>query len=276
MQKYIQSNRELWNAWTRAHVKSKFYDVDGFKRGDNRLDAVVRAGLGDVRDKSLLHLQCHFGLDTLNWARLGARVTGADFSEEAIATARALAREIGVDAHFVCANLYDLPNALEGQFDIVFTSHGVLSWLPDLNAWARVIAHFLKPGGLFFIAEAHPTAYIFDDEHPDDLRVRYPYFHSDEPGQSPVHGSYADRDAAIDAVEYWWAFSIGDVINALARAGLRIEELREYPYNAWQFFPFMIQDADGWWRLPDRFPPLPLMFALKATADRRPPTEAIR
>ncbi|MBM3128782.1 MAG: class I SAM-dependent methyltransferase [Chloroflexi bacterium] len=264
MDHYLQSNRELWNAWTRVHVKSKFYDVAGFKRGDNRLDSVVREGLGDVRGKSLLHLQCHFGLDTLNWARLGARVTGADFSEEAITTARALAREIGVDARFVCANLYDLPNALEEKFDIVFTSHGVLSWLPDLNAWARVIARFLKPGGLFFIAEAHPTAYIFDDEHPDDLRVRYPYFHADAPSQSQVQGSYADRDADIRGVEYWWAFSIGDVITALARAGLRIEELREYPFNAWQMFPFMEQDAAGWWRLPDRFPPLPLMFALKA------------
>ncbi|MBI5305234.1 MAG: class I SAM-dependent methyltransferase [Chloroflexi bacterium] len=272
MNEYLKSNRELWNTWTRVHVKSKMYDVEGFKRGDNRLDAVVRAGLGDVRGKSLLHLQCHFGLDTLNWARLGARVTGADFSEEAITTARALAREVGLDANFVCANIYDLPNALDDKFDIVFTSHGVLSWLPDLNAWGRVIAHFLKPGGTFFIAEGHPAAYIFDDDNPNDLRVRYPYFHTDAPGTSQVHGSYADRDADVHCVEYWWAFSIGDVINALTRAGLRIESLDEFPYNTWQMYPFMEQDAEGWWRLPARFPALPLMFALRATAEDRPQT----
>ena len=264
MNAYLQSNRELWNAWTRVHVKSKFYNVDAFKRGENRLDAVVRAGVGDVRGKSLLHLQCHFGLDTLSWARLGARVTGADFSEEAIAQARALAQETGIDANFVCANLYDLPNTLTGQFDIVFTSHGVLSWLPGLSAWGKVVAHFLKPGGTFYICEAHPTAYIFDDENPDDLRVRYPYFRGIEPGSSAVNGSYADRDADVHGVEYYWIFSMSDVVNALIDAGLQIVELREYDFVAWQMYPCMTQDAEGWWRLPERFPRLPLMFSLKA------------
>jgi SAM-dependent methyltransferase len=275
MNECLESNRALWNAWTRVHVKSEFYDVEGFKRGDNRLDAVVRAGVGDARGKSLLHLQCHFGLDTLCWARLGARVTGADFSEEAICAARALAQEVGLAASFMCANIYDLPNALSGEFDIVFTSHGVLTWLPDLNAWARVIAHFLKPGGLFFIAEGHPTAHIFDDENLDDLRVRHPYFHTDEPGKYAVHGSYADRAADTHGIEYAWTHSIGDVINALVAAGLRVEELREYPFNAWQMFPFMEQDAEGWWRLPARFPQLPLMFSLKARKSRSTPALAV-
>lgn len=264
MHEFLKSNRDLWNAWTRVHVKSKFYDVDAFKRGENRLDNVVREGVGDVHGKSLLHLQCHFGLDTLSWARLGARVTGADFSEEAIAQARMLANETGIDAHFVCANIYDLPNVLNGQFDIVFTSHGVLSWLPDLPAWGRIIAHFLKPGGLFYICEGHPTAYIFDDEDPDDLRVRYPYFHSSEPGKYESHGSYADKNADVHGIEYYWTFSMSDVINALVQAGLQITELREYDFVSWQMFPFMTQSADGWWRLPEKFPRLPLMFSLKA------------
>ncbi len=264
MDDYLKSNRALWDAWTRIHVKSKFYDVAAFKRGENRLDSVVRAGVGDVRGKSLLHLQCHFGLDTLAWARLGARVTGADFSEEAIHQARQLAQEVGIDANFVCANLYDLPNALSGEFDIVFTSHGVLSWLPDLGGWGKVIAHFLKPGGLFYICEAHPTAYIFDDENPADLRVRYPYFYSPEPGKNQVHGSYADKDADVHSVEYFWIFSMSDVINALIAAGLLITELREYDFLSWQMYPFMEPGSDGWWRLPKRFPPLPLMFSLRA------------
>lgn len=264
MNEYLKSNRELWNAWTPVHVKSKVYNVDAFKRGEDRLDNVVREGVGDVRGKSLLHLQCHFGLDTLSWARLGARVTGADFSEAAITQARALAQETGIDANFVCANIYDLPNTLTGQFDIVFTSHGVLSWLPDLSAWGQVVAHFLKPGGLFYICEAHPTAYIFDDENPDDLRVRYPYFHTAEPGSAKVDGSYADRDADVHSVEYFWFFNMGDVINALIQAGLQITELREHDFVSWQMYPFMIQDIDGWWRLPEKFPRLPLMFSLKA------------
>jgi SAM-dependent methyltransferase len=268
MEDYLNSNRELWNAWTHVNFKSKFYDVAAFRRGENRLDSVVRAGVGDVRDKSLLHLQCHFGMDTLNWARLGAQVTGVDFAGDAIAQAHLLAQEVGIDANFVCANIYDSPNVLSGKFDIVFTSHGVLAWLPDLNKWARVIAHFLKPGGSFFIAEAHPTAYIFDDENKEDLRVRYPYFHTDAPGTSQVNGSYSDRNADVHGVEYYWTFGLGDVIDALISAGLQIVELREYDFVAWQMFPFMEQDANGWWRLPKRFPPLPLMFSLKATSSR--------
>lgn len=263
MDEFLKSNRKLWNAWTRVHVKSIFYDVDGFKAGKSSLDK-IELELGEVRGKSLLHLQCHFGMTTLSWARLGARVTGADFSDEAIGEARALAQAVGLEANFVCANIYDLPNALQGEFDFVFTSHGVLGWLPDLNEWARVIAHFLKRGGTFYSVEAHPTAYIFDEENPDDLRVRYPYFHIAAPGSSETHGSYADRAADIHSVEYYWYFSMSDVINALIRAGLQILELREYDYNSWQMYPFMLQDAEGWWRLPEKFPKLPLMFSLKA------------
>ncbi len=262
---FLKSNQELWNNWTRLHVQSKMYDVPGFKAGKIPLDSVVREGVGDVAGKSLLHLQCHFGIDTLSWARLGARVTGIDFSDVAITQARTLSTELNIPANFICCNLYDLPNHLSGQFDIVFTSHGVLSWLPDLNEWGRIVARFLKPGGAFFIAEAHPTAYIFDDENQSDLRVRYPYFHTAEPGQSMVQGSYADRDSSFQGVEYFWIFSMSDVVTSLIQAGLQITELREYDFAAWQIYPFMQQDANGWWHLPDRFPSLPLMFSLKAT-----------
>ena len=268
MNEFLKSNRELWNNWTRIHVQSKMYNVAGFKAGENRLDSIVREGLGDVTGKSLLHLQCHFGLDTLSWARLGAHVTGADFSNAAIAQARALGTELNIPANFVCCNLYDLPNHLTGQFDVVFTSHGVLSWLPDLTEWGKIVAHFLKPGGTFFIAEAHPTAYIFDDENPTDLRVRYPYFHTTAPGHGTVKGSYADPDANFQSEEFFWYFSMSDVINSLINAGLDIEELREYDFVAWQMFPFMEQDEHGWWHLPKRFPPLPMMFSLKATRSK--------
>ncbi len=265
MKGYLDSNRKLWNDWTEIHERSKFYDMQGFLGGESRLDSVERE-LGDVRGKSLLHLQCHFGMGTLSWARMGAQVTGADFSDKAIALAQRLSQETGLAANFVCSNLYDLPNALSGEFDIVFTSHGVLSWLPDLRQWAEVIAHFLKRGGTFYIVEAHPFAYVFDDDgKATDLRVHYPYFHTVEPGRSEVQGSYADRDADYRNVEYFWTHSVGDILNSLVTAGLRIESFKEYAQLAWQMYPFMEMDDEGWWRLPDRFPKLPLMFSLRAT-----------
>ncbi len=148
MDDYLKSNREQWDAWTGIPRQSKLCNVEGFRAGELRLDKIERE-LGDVRGKSLLHLQCHFGMTTLSRARLGARVTGVDFSDEAIALARPLSAEIGVAANFVCANLYDLPQNLSGEFDVVFTSHGVLSWLPDLDQWAKIIAHFLRRSGVF-------------------------------------------------------------------------------------------------------------------------------
>ena len=182
MDQHLEANRRLWDAWTPFHVASAFYDVDGFKAGRKELGPIELAGVGDVRGRSLLHLQCHFGLDTLAWAGRGAIVTGVDFSEPAIVAARALAAELGIDARFVVSDVYALPDRLAGEYDIVFTSHGVLSWLPDLAGWARVVARFLKPGGAFFVVDTHPFAYVFDDERTDsELRVRYPYFPRPEP-----------------------------------------------------------------------------------------------
>src|SRR5687767_2636968 len=172
----VESNRELWDKWTAVHVESDFYHVDTFKSGDNRIRDYEIAEVGDVTGKSLLHLQCHFGLDTLSWARLGANVTGVDYSEAAVAAARSLARDVGIEARFVQSNVYELPGVLEGEFDIVYTSRGVLGWLPDLERWADTIVHFMRPGGLFYITEAHPFMYVFDDdESATSLKVKYDY-----------------------------------------------------------------------------------------------------
>lgn len=279
MDPYRAANRALWNAWTRINVRSKFYDVDAFAAGRGPdLDPIARAGPGDVRGKSLLHLQCHFGMDTIRWARHGATVTGVDFSEEAIAAARALAARMGVPATFAQSDVYELPANLAGRFDVVFTSHGVLGWLPDLARWARVIARFLAPGGVFYLVEAHPVMYLFDDRLAEpDLRLLYPYFHGPEPIREEHHGCYASPDAPITSVEHVWLHTLSDIIGSLIRAGLRVESFEEYPFLPWRFFPWMEQDADGWWRLPehDRVPhgrrSLPLMFSLKATLDRVPP-----
>ena len=263
MNPYLESNKKLWNDWTNLHENSTFYNVQGFLSGEQRLDD-IELELGDVNGKSLLHLQCHFGMSTLSWARLGAQVTGVDFSENAIALAKRLAKEIDINANFVLSTIDDLPNALNGKFDFVFTSHGVLTWLPNLSTWAKVIAHFLKPGGTFYIVEAHPFAYVFDDENKTDLRVRYSYFPKPEPDQAPVKGSYAAPDADYRHVEYYWTHSMSEIVNALIEAGLQITSFREYPFLSWQMYPFMGMDDEGQWRLPESFPPLPLMFSLKA------------
>ncbi len=275
MERYFESNRKLWNMWTPLHVKSAMYDVAGFKAGHNRLDKIVREGVGDVAGKSLLHLQCHFGMDTLSWARLGARVTGVDFSPVAIQTARDLSREINVPAEFVCVNIYDAPQVLTGQFDIVFTSYGTVYWLPDIDGWARVIARFLKAGGLFFMADGHPFSQVFENEGDvKELQVAYPYFYSPEPQRWETIGSYASADE-VRGVEYGWQHSLSDILNALIGVGLRIDALHEYPFATWKALPFMEPAPDGFWRLPDRFPPMPLVFSVKATADR-PTTDGIK
>lgn len=262
---YIKSNEDLWNHWTELHEKSEFYDVAGFKAGKLTLGDTEKEELGDVAGKSLLHLQCHFGLDTLSWARLGASVTGVDFSEKAIALANSLSLQTGTPATFVHSNIYDLPDNLFGQFDIVFTSYGVLWWLPDIERWAKVVAHFLKPGGTFLLVEFHPIASVFDPDDPSELKVRYPYFSSAQPLKSGVKGSYAAADPDYHGVEYGWSHSMGEIVTSLITAGLQIESLREFPMANWKMFSFMEQAGEGRWTLPGHMGEIPLMFSLKAT-----------
>jgi SAM-dependent methyltransferase len=261
---FVEANRRLWNEWAHINAASEFYDVEGFKRGGTRLRPYEIEEVGDVAGKDLLHLQCHIGLDTLSWARLGANVTGADFSSEAIELARKLATELDLPARFVCADLPDLPSKLRGDFDIVYTSRGVLGWLPDLADWAGVAAHFVRPGGFLYVTEAHPLLWTFDDdEEVRELRFRYSYF-GGEPLAFPTQGSYADRTAQVrEPMEYGWNHSLGEIVTLLAEAGLRVEFLRELPFVDWPV-PFLVQRDDGTWRLPEGQPELPLFFSLKA------------
>ena len=167
---------------------------------------------------------------------------------------------------FLCCDIYDLPNILEGEFDIVFTSYGVLCWLPDIREWAKIIAHFLKPGGTSYIVESHPFNAVFENERDTtDLKVSYSYFHSSQPTRWEPDGSYADKDAKVMTPTYEWTHSLGDIINALISAGLRIEFLHEFPYSGEDHYPFMEKGEDGWWRLKGSKETIPLMFSLKAT-----------
>lgn len=264
MNDHLDVNRAWWDERVSVHANSSFYNVQSFREGNLTLMPLERRELGDVDRRSLLHLQCHFGLDTLSWARLGARVTGVDFSKEGIALARSLSNELSIEATFIRSDIYNLPDVLSGQFDIVFTSYGVLTWLPDLTRWAQVIAHFLKPGGIFYIAEIHPFACVFYDEgDAEDLQVHYPYFHDPEPLRFEAEGSYASGAGCTHKVTYEWSHSLGDILNALISAGLRIAFLHEFPYCVYKAFPFLEQDEDGWWRLKGRDDLVPMTFSLR-------------
>jgi SAM-dependent methyltransferase len=264
---YLDANRKLWDELTPIHARSEFYDLEGFKSGRCALSSIELEEVGAVSGKSLLHLQCHFGMGTLSWARLGARAVGVDFSNEAINLARSLSRETGIEARFVLADVYELPNVLDEEFEIVFTSAGVLCWLPDLKRWAEIISHFLRPGGFFYIFEGHPFSGIFNDSaNATRLEVTESYFSGPEPRYWEPDGDYADPDAEVSHGSYEWTHSLGSIISALAGAGLRIEFLREFPVLFDRSCPLMKQDKDGWWRLTgDR---MPLTFSIKASKPR--------
>ena len=265
-EEYLAANRKRWDALTHEHRDSGFYDLEGFKAGKDRLRSIELEELGDVSGKTLLHLQCHFGMDTMAWARRGAQVTGVDFSPESIHLAHELSAELSIPARFICANIYNLPEVLDDEFDIVFTSYGVLHGLPDIAAWGQVVARYVKPGGIFYIVEDHPMFRTFRAGPGDTFRAERRYFHSDTPQRIEGQGSYATGGAGSAGDSYIWDFSMGDVVNALIDAGLQIDFLHEFPYAARAKFPFMVQGEDGWWRLPpEQHGVIPFLFSLQAT-----------
>lgn len=268
MDNYLRANQRRWDQLTLEHKESEFYDLEGFRQGKDRLRSIELSELGDVTGKTLLHLQCHFGLDTLAWARRGAVVTGVDFSPEAISLARSLSEELDIPARFYCTDIYELPGVLGDDFDIVFTSYGVLHGLPDLRRWAQIIARYLRPGGIFYIVEDHPFFRVFRARPDGEFRAERSYFFNEEPQRIEAAGSYATANQGATSEYYVWDHSLGEVINSLITAGLKIDFLHEFPFAARAKFPFMEQGADNWWRLPpDRHGTIPFLFSLQA---RRP------
>ncbi len=254
------SNKKLWNELAPVHFKS--YDVDGFRTGKTALDKIQLQDLGDVNGKTFLHLQCHFGHDTLSWEREGAIVTGIDFSDKSIELAEQLRDELKMKTRFICCNVYDLKEHLNEQFDIVYTSQGVLCWLKDIDAWGKLVFHFLKPGGRFYIMESHPTSHIFDDEQLG-MNVKYSYFHRAEPTVwDDEWPDYSDENYITKNPSFEWQWSLGDIVNALINAGLKVEFLNEYDKLFYKGFPEMIKDNDGWWVLPEYRDKIPLTFTL--------------
>jgi SAM-dependent methyltransferase len=270
---WLDANRAMWDERVPIHLRSTFYDVDAFLSGADTVRPFERDEVGDVRGRSLVHLQCHFGLDTLSWARLGARVVGLDFSEPAIEAARRLAADSGLDATFVVGDVYEAPEVLEHRrFDVVYTGFGALNWLPDIERWAGVVASLVEPGGFLYLAEFHPFSDVFG-EH--DLTVQFPYFHAD-PIVWDDESTYADPSAVMQHVRsYEWIHPIGEVVSALVDAGLTIELLRERDLTLFQRWPFLVRHDDGTYRLPAGMPSLPLLYTLRARRPASPPDEAI-
>ncbi len=229
---YIEINKKLWNSRTDAHINSSFYDNETFVKGRNSLNELELELLGDISRKSVLHLQCHFGQDTISLSRLGAKATGIDLSDKAINEAKQLATKTNSDTTFICCAIYELPKYLDEKFDVVFTSYGTIGWLPDLDKWAEIISTFLKPNGKFIFVEFHPVVWMFDDNFE---KIEYSYFNTGAIVENE-EGTYADKKASINKKSVGWNHSISEVVNNLIKHGLEILSLDEFDYSPYNCF----------------------------------------
>lgn len=257
---YIEINRQSWNNRTDAHLKSEFYDLDGFLKGKTSLNDIELNLLGDIRGKSILHLQCHFGQDTISLGRLGAEVTGVDLSDKAIESARQIAKADKSNARFICCDIYDLPNHLDETFDIVFTSYGTIGWLPDLDKWAGIVSRFLKPSGQFVFVEFHPVVWMFDD---DFEKIGYRYFNSG-PIFETENGTYADKKAAITQTYVGWNHGIGEVVSSLIQNGLEVKSLEEFDYSPYNCFNKTIEFEPKKFRIGHLDDKIPMVYSIMA------------
>ncbi len=251
---HFETNKNSWNQRVETHFNSKFYDVPGFLAGNSSLNAIELALLPDVKQQSLLHLQCHFGLDSLSWARLGAEVTGVDISDAAISKAQELQQQTQLPAEFICADVYGFAEQNQRQYDIVFTSYGAICWLPDLNRWAQVIHDCLKPGGQLLLAEFHPII---------DLMAGYNYFHQNEPDVS-VEDTYTENCDGSQHEFAVWSHPISNVINALVGVDLSITGMQEYDHSPYNCFDGMQEKHPGRFYLEHKNNHVPMVYTIQA------------
>lgn len=260
MEDYLKKNKESWNVRTQIHVDSDFYDNESFIEGKNSLNSIELDLFGDVSNKKILHLQCHFGQDSISLSRMGAEVTGIDLSNEAIETAQQLAIKTNQSTRFVNSDVYDLPNHLNEKFDVVFTSYGTIGWLPDLDKWANVIQHFLKPVGEFIFAEFHPVVWMFDD---DFSKVGYNYF-NDGPIVETQEGTYANPESEMKLDYVMWNHGMAEVVSSLIKAGLTIEEMHEFDYSPYNCFSHTEEFETGKYRIKHLGNNIPMVYSIRA------------
>lgn len=260
-QNYIEINRQSWNNRIDTHLKSEFYDLDSFKNGKTSLNDIELNLLGNLQGKTILHLQCHFGQDTISLSRLGAAVTGVDFSDKAIESAKKIAKDTNSNANFICCDIYDLPDHLVQQFDIVFTSYGTIAWLPDLDKWAKIVSKFLNPNGQFIFVEFHPVVWMFDDNFE---KIGYKYSDSGAIVETE-NGTYADKTAAISQSNIVWNHGLGEVINSLIKNELELNSLEEFDYSPYNFFNKTIEFEPKKYRIEHLDNKIPMVFSIVAT-----------
>lgn len=266
----MRANARNWDARTAVHVGSAFYDLAGLRAGAQRLAPFEYEELGPLAGRDLVHLQCHIGTDTVCLARAGARAVGVDISERSVASAAEIAADCGVDVRYECANVYDAAEALGGaRFDVVYTGKGALVWLPDLDRWAAVVAELLRPGGELYLVEFHPLLEALADDQPDGrLVIEHDYLPGRESRRWDCEHTYTDGAALTEhTVSYQWAHGLGAVVNAVQAAGLRLVSLVEHDVLPWNRFDDMVVAGNGWWRLPDSRPLVPVLYSLRAVRD---------
>jgi len=230
-------------------------------KGKSSLNDIELNLLGDVAGKSILHLQCHFGQDTISLNRLGAEVTGVDLSDNAIENARIIAAQTNSNAEFICCDIYDLPDHLNKQFDIVFTSYGTIGWLPDLDRWAKIISKFLKPSGKFVFVEFHPVVWMFDYNFE---KIAYNYFNSGAIVEV-LEGTYTDMEADLKQEYVMWNHSMSETINSLIKNGLEIKSLDEFDYSPYNCFNKTIEFESGKYRIEHLGNNIPMIYSIIAT-----------
>lgn len=249
---YFEMNRIGWDRRAKVHIESAFYDVKGFLAGKTSLQEIELSELKEVAGRSLLHLQCHFGLDTLSWTRMGASCTGVDISPVAIETAKDLAQKTGLDARFVCSDVYRFQRGVGDLYDIVFTSYGAVCWLPDLKRWAEVVSSNLAMGGIFYMVEFHPIY---------DLLAGYSYFTTDVPNVEE-EDTYTENGTDAVAELATWAHPLSNVVNALVGHGIQIEQLNEFPFSPYNCFADMVEREPGRFYLNHRGQDVPIIYSL--------------
>lgn len=258
---YIKINRQSWNNRVDAHLKSDFYDLDGFLKGNTSLNEIELKLLGDIKGKSILHLQCHFGQDSISLSKLGATVTGVDLSDKAIKRAKELSKKTNSTTSFICCDVYDLPNHLDKQFDFVFTSYGTIGWLPDLGQWGKIVSKYLKPNGRLVFVEFHPIVWMFNDSFD---KIEYSYFNTGAIVETES-GTYADREAKISQECVMWNHGIGEVLNSLIRNGLEINSFEEYDYSPYNCFMGTVEFEPKKYRIEHLENKIPMVYAIVGT-----------
>ena len=255
---WLDINKKSWDERAKLHIKSPFYDVAGFKKGNNTLHNIELNILRSIKKKKILHLQCHFGLDTFSLERLGAQVTGVDFSEKAIEYANELKNEMGFSSEFICSDVYSLDLTKSHEFDIIFCSYGITGWLPNLDKWGQVISDHLNSSGTFVLVDFHPALWMFDD---DFQSIAYSYF-NDQSYIEKENGSYANRNSKEEITSIWWSHSLAEITQSLLNHKMILENFQEYDYSPFNCFQHTVKVDENKFRIKHLDAKIPMVYSM--------------